>query len=518
MGFKDLIVFNNALLAKQGWRLLQQKEALWARVLKGLYFPHCSFLDAKKGARASWCWSSLMEGRDIIKDYGIWQVGNGKTIDIWNDRWIPGEERVVLKPECVGGPNFLGKVEEWIDKDKEEWDWEAVGGWISEENKQLIKSIPINVQGGEDRFVWTKERRGIYSVKAGYFTMKTEQESKEKTGPSSSYKVENKLWKEIWRLEVPNKVKNFMWRLCSNAVATNSNLYKRKVRADPLCPMCNMEAETIEHLCLLCDWTMPIWFVVCFGMRYQKNEICRFDEWLNGIVSKKGIDKEVKALIALTCWNIWKERCNVQLGKQTLNVDNVIRRVRWAYGDCIIKSRKEEDSRLAKEKEVWKAPEVGWIKVNCDGAWKKEVRRAAIGIVAKNEESRMISGMGKMVDLEGADMVEALAVREGVKLAIKENYQKVVIESDSKQVIDEITGKKDGCSWRIKPIIEGIRGYMKRIQEIKFNSVKRNANTAAHEIAQQTVRKMCPLGWVVQPSFSFVYVYCNDGVPAPPCR
>ena len=67
MGFKDLIVFNNALLAKQGWRLLQQKEALWARVLKELYFSHCSFLDANKGASASWCWSSLMEGKDIIK-------------------------------------------------------------------------------------------------------------------------------------------------------------------------------------------------------------------------------------------------------------------------------------------------------------------------------------------------------------------------------------------------------------------------------------------------------------------
>ena len=32
-----------------------------------------------------------------------------------------------MKPECVGGPNFPRKVEEWIDEDEEEWDWEAVG-------------------------------------------------------------------------------------------------------------------------------------------------------------------------------------------------------------------------------------------------------------------------------------------------------------------------------------------------------------------------------------------------------
>ena len=61
-----------------------------------------------------------------------------------------------------------------------------------------------------------------------------------------------------------------------------------------------------------------------------------------------------------------------------------------------IKNRMENDSSLLKEEEVWKALEVGWIKVNCDEAWKKELRKAVIGIVARNEESRMISGMGKM--------------------------------------------------------------------------------------------------------------------------
>ena len=51
-------------------------------------------------------------------------------------------------------------------------------------------------------------------------------------------------------------------------------------------------------------------------MRYQRNGIGRIEEWLNMMLSKKGIDKEVKALIAITCWKIWKEMCNVQMGKK----------------------------------------------------------------------------------------------------------------------------------------------------------------------------------------------------------
>ena len=37
LGFKDLEVFNLALLAKQSWRLVKEPEALWARVLRGIF-------------------------------------------------------------------------------------------------------------------------------------------------------------------------------------------------------------------------------------------------------------------------------------------------------------------------------------------------------------------------------------------------------------------------------------------------------------------------------------------------
>ena len=48
LGFKDLEIFNNALLTKQVWRMVMKSDALWARVLKGIYFHNGKIMEAKK--------------------------------------------------------------------------------------------------------------------------------------------------------------------------------------------------------------------------------------------------------------------------------------------------------------------------------------------------------------------------------------------------------------------------------------------------------------------------------------
>ncbi|XP_028098673.1 uncharacterized protein LOC114298319 [Camellia sinensis] len=152
MGFRDFRAFNLALLAKQAWRLFKFPNSLCAQLLKGIYFPSSDFLSAGRGRRASWAWSSILQGRDLLRKGLRWQVGNDQSINFWEDRWIPSSSNfkpVSLKPDGCQ-VQWVGDV---INSTHAVWDRDKLLGIINHKDVSNISVIPVSSEGQADTLI-----------------------------------------------------------------------------------------------------------------------------------------------------------------------------------------------------------------------------------------------------------------------------------------------------------------------------------------------------------------------------
>lgn len=89
LGFRDLTLFNKALLAKQVWRMVENPDHLVTRVFKARYFKHTDVMEATLRSNPSYIWRSLLWSRNILQNGILWKVRNGESIKAIDDAWIP---------------------------------------------------------------------------------------------------------------------------------------------------------------------------------------------------------------------------------------------------------------------------------------------------------------------------------------------------------------------------------------------------------------------------------------------
>ncbi|KAL0327085.1 UNVERIFIED_CONTAM: hypothetical protein Sangu_1786500 [Sesamum angustifolium] len=74
LGFRQLSLFNIAMLAKQLWRILKHPNRLLSRVLRAHYFPNSDIFSASSGWRPSFTWRSLMAAQSLFRAECRWRV------------------------------------------------------------------------------------------------------------------------------------------------------------------------------------------------------------------------------------------------------------------------------------------------------------------------------------------------------------------------------------------------------------------------------------------------------------
>ncbi|KAK6162031.1 hypothetical protein DH2020_001872 [Rehmannia glutinosa] len=283
-----------------------------------------------------------------------------------------------------------------------------------EETTRSILAIPISVIHREDRLVWHHYEDGKYQVKLGYKIAKALQEEENST-PSSSG-IQGGLWKWLWGLNIPNKEKVFLWKCVHGILPTKSVMACRGVDINPLCGRCGLEVETTDHALRDCEWNTFLWTVsplrFCLPPTAQRGTL---GDWIL-LIRKKG-NEDGHDLFAMLLWCIWGGSNDVTFSNKRINHHQLIE---------LATSRLQEHFKMQEEKlkgmqrnfaGKWTPPMNDVIKINSDALIREE-EGTGIGVVLRDCRGRVIRTIIQLrSSVYGGDVAEALACREGMKLA-----------------------------------------------------------------------------------------------------
>lgn len=172
MGFKDFNIMNSAHLAKQAWRAINNPEALWVQVLKGIYHQDKSFVHARRRRNDSWTWASIIHGKETLMKSARWLLGKGENVKIAQDPWIASGVRIdnFMHPEI----EFVSSL---IDQANACWNVPLLRRFFNPPLVDQILQTPFSWFGGDDKLWWPFTKTGEYSVKSGYWQIKQHQQS-----------------------------------------------------------------------------------------------------------------------------------------------------------------------------------------------------------------------------------------------------------------------------------------------------------------------------------------------------
>lgn len=167
MGFRDLFAFNLALLSKQAWRLFNQ-DLLAYKIFKARYFPASNFMNVAVKAKSFYCWKSAAANRSVLHRGLRWQVGNGTSIKVWQDNWLPRAHFfLVVSPPPVGWGRETTVDKLFID-DTHFWNEALLGQIICQEEIDPILSISLSFQDVSDKVICHFERDGRFLFRSAY--------------------------------------------------------------------------------------------------------------------------------------------------------------------------------------------------------------------------------------------------------------------------------------------------------------------------------------------------------------
>ncbi|KAM6583339.1 hypothetical protein CsatB_010341 [Cannabis sativa] len=297
LGFRNIVHHNQAMLAKQAWRLLTSPDSLVGQLLKAKYFKRNDFLHAAIGHSPSFCWRSILWGRELLLKGLTWKIGDGNSVKISESSWLPSNDKLIFKPGLLPPSQT---VSFFITPDRH-WDLNKLQHYFDEGMCNSILSVPID-PSHPDALIWNHHPSGCFTVNSAYHLANS---SISGPGPSNPATYKS-WWVSVWSSSIPPKIKHFVWKAFNHILPSNLNLFHRKSVPSPICSICHSHPDSNTHALLHCSRAGKVWKHSSFFHFYSNNKNCDIKEFMLRGYDFLSKDQFVTFLGLL--WSIWNNR------------------------------------------------------------------------------------------------------------------------------------------------------------------------------------------------------------------
>ncbi|KAL1165397.1 hypothetical protein V6Z11_A06G127400, partial [Gossypium hirsutum] len=290
---------------------------------------------------------SICSARDFIADGLVWRIGNGNSVNIWNDPWLPGQDNNRVSVQHINTS------------------WTIVNQLIDAEESTWKK---------DDLLVWKFEATGSYSGKREYKVLISEHlKGTNCNGYSAS--IYKDFCKLLWELQIPSKIKIHVWRLINNYVPHFVNLFHMQ------------SPEDSNHLLWRCTILQQLW--TSLTISFAPNDLTSHGK---DIFIKKFIEADVstRQILIFSLWALWNSRNKQIYERVRFSKQDFIGFIR-RYGQDLLPSHTYlKHFPSSKRHQLWRSPNSGTIKLNFDRSFLKEAGISFAAVLARDEEGQFL--------------------------------------------------------------------------------------------------------------------------------
>ncbi|KAG6620210.1 hypothetical protein I3842_Q075500 [Carya illinoinensis] len=425
MGFKT----------KQGWRIMHEESSLFHKIFKARYFPTTSFIDSRLGVNHSYVWRGIWETKNSLLKGCRWRVGNGLSINIWIDYWLPKQK---LLSTVVDIPPEAG-----LQKDVEK----VRSVFLATATEVL--SIRLPMDSIPDILIWEHEISSIFSVKSAYDFFKTIEHNGDEA------------------------------EMCKNILPTFQNLKNRRVIEEATRHCCQAKDENLPHALIYCPGVVDCWLQV-FPSIIQATVRMQIIQLATAIIKRRRTGELEKFF--LLAWGLWYRRNQSIYEGNILSTQQVMEHAFTLYQEH--KATIEATKIKLKYKCQWQPPPEGVLKLNIDGALFSDQCKAGVGAVLRDKEGKIIFVASKSEPTIADPLeIELLAILRGLQLCVSLGIIALKVEYDSLLAVQEL--EKEGNSTTLwGGLIKEIMTMLQRYPNWSIHHKGREANGVAHALAR----------------------------------